>query len=88
MGEALLSVPEACSSCDERGKQNRPVAAQFAASRLARNRRKKEGAIPIDDPHFDPTPAQGAMADQLEMGQAQTVPRRRAAPAACESSDE
>ena len=93
VAETLLSVPEACSSCDERGKQNRPVAAQFAAARLARRREEKaEGAIPIDDPHFDPTPARrndrttgdGSSSDSTNF----RSPRRHAAAATGESSDE
>ena len=37
VGESLLTVPaEACSSCDERTRKNRPVASAFALRRLRR----------------------------------------------------
>ena len=37
VGESLLTLPaEACSSCDERTRKNRPVASAFALRRLRR----------------------------------------------------
>ena len=38
VAESLLTVPEACSSCDERTAKNRPVASSFALQRLRRSK--------------------------------------------------
>ena len=48
VGESLLTVPaEACSSCDERTRKNRPVASAFALRRLRREPLQKvPGAFP------------------------------------------
>ena len=43
VAESSLTVPEACSSCDERTAKNRPVASAFALQRL---RRSKPQAFP------------------------------------------